>query len=192
MKSEHRRNIPNAPNGSPTAACRSRSAFSLVELVIVVVIIGVIAAIAVPRLSQGARGADESALRGSLTAMRNAIDRYAAEHNGTFPGAAMDGQGNGPNTFGAFESQLVKHSNSQGGVSSGGSQSHPFGPYLRAMPPVPVGPNKGEKTIAIDVVNSPPLVTGGPEGWVYNPLTGEVIANTDQPNAEGNRTYDEY
>ena len=68
---------------------RSRSqtrAFSLVELVIVVVIIGVIAAIAVPRISRGAKGAGESAVRMSLTGMRNAIDMYAAEHGGAWPG----------------------------------------------------------------------------------------------------------
>ena len=70
--------------------------FSLVELVIVVVIIGIIAAIATPRLSRGASAASESALRGNLKSLRSAIDRYAAEHGGAYPGYhKIDGQQKG-------------------------------------------------------------------------------------------------
>ena len=69
-------------------AANRKSAFSLVELVIVIVIIGIIAAIAVPRISRGAKGATDSALKGDLTALRSAIDLYAAEHGGSFPTVA--------------------------------------------------------------------------------------------------------
>ena len=44
-----------------------------------------IAAIAVPRISRGAKGASDAALRGDLAVIRSAIDLYAAEHNGDFP-----------------------------------------------------------------------------------------------------------
>ena len=67
-----------------------------------------------------------------------------------------------------------------------------FGPYLRAIPPAPVGDNRGSTAVAIDASNSPPLVTAGTEGWVYNPSTGEIIVNTDDPNPAGSLTYDEY
>ena len=166
--------------------------FSLVELVVVIVIISIIAAIAVPRLTTAASGAQEAALAASLRTMRDAIDRYAAEHIGTFPGVAGDGTGNGPNTAGAFVSQLTKYSNVAGGVSSSRGTAYAFGPYLRRVPPLPVSSMGGADAVAIDAVNSPPLVTAGDFGWVYNPTTGEIIANSDEPNAAGLRTFDEY
>ncbi len=174
------------------AARRPRPCFSLIELVIVVVIIAVIAAIAIPRMVRGSSGAGEAALRRNLSAIRTSIDAYAAEHGGTFPGFAADGLGGGAGTFDAFKSQMTKYSNHAGQGSLTGGTSYPFGPYLQRIPGVPVGPNRGDATAAIDAANSPPLVTGGPEGWVYNPLTGQILANTDEPNEAGTRTWDEY
>ncbi len=142
--------------------------FSLVELVIVVVIIGVIAAIAVPRISRGAKGAGESALRGSLAAMRNALDMYAAEHNGDFPGA--------DNLNTTVVRQLTEKTDVSGVVGT------EFGPYLRRMPPVPVGPNAAKATgimmaltgsLAVNEILDPTL------GWIYNKDTGDIIPNTD-------------
>lgn len=168
------------------------SSFSLVELVIVVVIIGVIAAIAIPRISSGVAATGESALKSNLAVLRRAIDLYAAEHGGVYPGARADGAGGAANTSQALESQLTKFSDEQGNVSATGSATYRFGPYLRRIPPQPVGDNANNSTVAIDSVNSPPLVTAGTEGWVYNPTTGEMIANTDDPNQDGSHTFDEY
>src|SRR5918993_360471 len=64
----------------------SRRGFSLIELVIVVVIIGIIAAIAIPRMSRGTAGAGDSALSGNLNVLRSAIELFATEHGGKFPG----------------------------------------------------------------------------------------------------------
>ncbi len=166
--------------------------FSLVELVIVVVIIGVIAAIAVPRISGGAAASDESALKANLTILRNAIDRYAAEHDGTFPGAAPDGIGGTVNSALAFVNQLTGYSNAQGKVSMTQDSSSRLGPYLRRVPPLPVGDNRDSAEVAVDTSNSPPVVTTGSEGWVYNPTTGEIIANSDKANRDNTRAYDEY
>ncbi len=144
--------------------------FSLVELVIVVVIIGVIAAIAVPRISRGAKGAGESALRGSLAAMRNSIDMYAAEHNGDFPGA--------DSLAATVVRQLTEKTDVVGAVGTD------FGPYLRRMPPLPVGANAA-KASGILMGTSDPLSGDIDEdldptlGWIYNKDTGDIIANTD-------------
>ncbi len=182
--------MPTSPGKQ--VRCPIRPAFSLVELVIVVVIIGIIAAIAVPRISSGSAGAGEAALKGSLKSLRDAIDRYAAEHNGDLPGAKADSLGNGPSSPEAFISQLTKYSNKAGAVSLTPAITHPYGPYLRRIPPLPVGSNNGKIDVGIDASNSPPLVIVGSQGWVYNPTTGEIIANSDDTNRDGSLTFDEY
>jgi len=159
---------------------RPRAAFSLVELVIVIVIIGIIAAIAVPRISRGAKGATQSAVRGDVAALRAAIDLYAAEHNGVFPGKNKnDGTAGG----GAADmvDQLSKFSDINGKVGAyNASTGIVYGPYLRnGLPPLPVGANAGSAGVLFDATNSPPTVAeAGGEGWVYNPNTGEIRANT--------------
>lgn len=141
-----------------------KRAFSLVELVIVVVIIGVIAAIAVPRISRGARGANESALRADLAALRNSIDVYAAEHGGTFPAVLT------------FEAQLTTFSDDGGLTNATKTGVFKYGPYLRALPGLPVagagatagalGSTKVSDTAATDV------------GWFYTVGSGTIVANT--------------
>src|SRR5436853_7899918 len=80
--------------------------FSLIELVIVVVIIAIIGAIAIPRLSRGAAGAADSALVGNLRILRSAVDLYASEHGGTFPGAAT------------IATRLTQYTDDQGNTSA--------------------------------------------------------------------------
>ena len=136
--------------------------FSLVELVIVVVIIGIIAAIAVPRISRGARGAGDSAVRMTLTGIRNAIDMYAAEHNGDFP----DGIDKA-----AIETKLVDK------TDVGGNPGTDFGPYLRSgFPAIPVGSQQGTSTLTIVTTGDP--TPDGLTAWAYSTDTGKFIANT--------------
>ncbi len=151
--------------------------FSLVELVIVVVIIGVIAAIAVPRISRGAKGASEAALLGSLRTLRDAIDTYAAEHGGERP--AQDKQ------LQTFIDQLTKRTNDAGeaGTTDG---EHIYGPYLRSMPPVPVGPNDGATGVKFKEDGNVAMGGGDKDkGWIYNFKTGHIYANSDQSDESG-------
>lgn len=142
-----------------------RNGFSLIELVIVVVIIGIIAAIAIPRMSRGAAGAGDSALTADLAVLRNAIDLYAAEHGGNFPGATV-------------VTQLTQYTDINGGVSATKTATHLYGPYLRKVPPMPVGTKNGQSAIYVETIasNTPP---GGAatDGWWYNSATGSVQAN---------------
>lgn len=187
-----RRRASALVRGFDGLSVRSAHSFSLVELVIVVVIIGVIAAIAIPRLAKGTSGAGEAALKKNLQALRTAIDTYAGEHGGVFPGALADGLGGAALSGDSLKSQLTNFSNPQGQCSATAGSGFRLGPYLQQIPAVPVGPNRGSAAVAIDSANVPPLVTGGPEGWVYNPLTGQIIANTDHPNDTGTLTWDSY
>jgi prepilin-type N-terminal cleavage/methylation domain-containing protein len=157
--------------------------FSLVELVIVVVIIGVIAAIAVPRISRGAKGANDASVRGSLASLRNAIDMYAAEHAGAFPGADKD-----PDTF---IRQLTTKTDIAG-TDNADATKNIYGPYLRGgLPPLQVGPNKGAS--GVEIVDVAPTVDEAKTtaGWVFDVTSGTIIANTDDTD-EGGVAYSAY
>ncbi len=135
-----------------------RRAFSLIELVIVVVIIGIIGAIAIPRMSRGASGAQDSAVTANLAVLRNAISLYEAEHPGTYPLVAT------------FVAQLTTYTDASGAAVATKDSTHIFGPYLRTVPTLPVGANKGSATVA--------AAQAAGVGWVYDATTGAIIAGT--------------
>jgi len=135
-----------------------RGGFSLLEVVIVVAIIAILAAIGIPRMSRGSKGANDSALSGDLAVLRNAIDLYAAEHGGAMPDAAT------------IADQLIKYTNATGGTSDTKDATHIYGPYIRKIPPLPVGAKKTKSGISD--------VTGAEIGWIYTASTGNIKANT--------------
>ena len=140
-----------------------RHGFSLLELVIVVVILGIIAAIAIPRMSRGSQGAADSALSGNLAVLRNAVELFSAEHNGSLP----DGN---------IVTQLTEYTDSGGAVSATKTGNYIYGPYLRQVPPLPVGTRKGATGVGAVASGSPPTVDANC-GWWYNTTTGDVYAN---------------
>lgn len=160
---------------------RTRGGFSLVELVVVIVIIGIIAAMAIPRLSRGSEGASGAAVSGDLAIMRNAIHLYAAEHMGKYPG----------HDSGDAIEHLTMFTNSAGDTSPTKTGAYIYGPYLVKVPPMPVGSKANPSDFALDTSNSPPVVTAGNEGWVYNPTTGEIIANSSATDS-GGKAYSTY
>ena len=142
-----------------TMTRKNTRAFSLIELVIVVVILGIIGAIAIPRMSRGAAGASESSLRSNLAAMRSAIELYSAEHNGSYP------------TVANFSDQLLTYSDAAGNTNATKTAVFAYGPYLRAVPSLPVGAKAGNTGVSADG-------SGAGDGWVYNETTGHIQANT--------------
>jgi prepilin-type N-terminal cleavage/methylation domain-containing protein len=137
---------------------RANRGFSLIELVIVVVIIAIIGAIAIPRMSRGAAGAADSALTGNLSVLRSAVDLYQTEHGGTFPVAAN------------IEAQLTKYSDSLGATQDTKGGAFIYGPYIRKIPPLPIGAKKGQTGIG---------TSDGPTiGWIYEEANGNIKANT--------------
>lgn len=159
------------------AFLRRQAAITLLEILIVVVLIGVIAAVAVPRISRGARGAADSDVLTSLVTLRSAIDLYHREHNFTYPA-----QDNSPETF---VDQLTRRTDAQGNVGSD-PNIYIYGPYLRAgIPAISVGPNRGAN--GVFVAGTGPTVDESLAtiGWVYNSVTGGLIANTDDRDETG-------
>ena len=147
--------------------------FSLLELVVVVVIIGIIAAVAIPRMSRGSAGAADAALSGNLAVLRNAIDLYSAEHSGAFPTAAL------------VSTAMTQYTDSAGAVSATRDTTHIYGPYLRKVPPLPVGAAKGNTGMA--------AATGDGVGWIYNATTGDIQANTTATEKDAaNKLYTDY
>lgn len=136
----------------------NRAGFSLLEVVIVVAIIAILAAIGIPRMSRGSKGANDAALSGNLAVLRNAVDLFAAEHGGSFPTAAD------------IENQLTQYTDVSGTVSASKTATHIYGPYMRGIPPLPVGAKKGQTGIAI--------IDGNDVGWIYTETTGAIQANT--------------
>jgi prepilin-type N-terminal cleavage/methylation domain-containing protein len=156
----------------------NRSGFSLIELVIVVVIIGIIAAIAIPRLSRGSAGAGDSAVSGDLAVLRSAIDLYATEHGGTYPLAG-----------GTFSSQMTEYTDANGSFSATKSATAIYGPYLRSVPTLPVGTNKGQNGIA-DATTATQGAAGN--GWFYNDATGAISTNCGTESDSTNKAYNNY
>ena len=143
----------------------TRRGFSLIELVIVVVILGIIGAVAIPRMSRGAEGAAESALVSNLATLRGAIELYAAEHGGTFP------------TVANFSDQMLLYSNASGGTNATKTGAFVYGPYLRAVPALPVGSRQGS--------NGAAAADAAGIGWLYNETTGAITANCADAEVNG-------
>ncbi|MDB5303956.1 MAG: putative fimbrial protein [Phycisphaerales bacterium] len=143
------------------ASKKKQDAFSLIELVIVVVIIGIIAAIAIPKMSKGSAGAAESALAGDMNLWRQAMDMYQNEHGGVYPDITN------------VVNQLTQYTNSDGTVQGAKNTATGvvYGPYMRSIPPLPVGPAavKGSTGIAGS--------SGATNGWIYDGA-GNITPNT--------------
>ena len=151
--------------------------FSLIELIVVVVIIGLIAAIAIPKVSRGVVGATDATLAQDLAQMRQALDMFQNEHGGVYP------------TMGMINSALTTYTDDTGTSGQTTKDStHPWGPYLKAIPPLPVGPAKGGTLIGQD--SGPTLGTN--VGWLYNPATGAIRANCSNEIDSAGNLYSSY
>lgn len=130
--------------------------FSLIELVVVVMILSIIAAIALRRVSGYADQSSANAARQDVSVLQLAIERYRAEH-GNYPDAAK------------FVEQLTAYSDVFGATSNERVAPFIYGPYIRKMPPVPLGPARGSAKVATAPADD--------VGWVYDPVSGEIAPN---------------
>lgn len=165
---------------------RQRRGFSLLELVIVVVILAIIAAIAIPRMSRGAKGADESSLKSSLAILRNAVDLYKAEHGGNYP----------TGTVAEVTNLLTTYSDVTGANTATAkdvANGIIYGPYVKAIPPLPVGTKKGDANLIVVTGAATVPPAAGTDGWWYNSTTGDWRANlADTETGDEDKPYNEY
>ena len=117
-------------------------------------------------------GAADSALAGDLAVLRNAIDLYATEHVGAFP------------TEADIANQLTQYTDAAGDAQAARDATHIYGPYLRKVPPVPVGARKGGTGIA--------AADAAGVGWIYTAATGDIHANTTTEADAAGTLYKDY
>ncbi|MDB5322696.1 MAG: putative fimbrial protein [Phycisphaerales bacterium] len=158
-----------------------RGVFSLMELAVVVVSLGVVAAIVGPRMSRGAVASPQQGdqvLVGRLRLLRGALDDYASEHGGRYPAGDA----------GRVVRQLTEYTDRAGETSPTRTAELRLGPYLREIPALPVGGRRGVALLAI--VGGSDVSAGG---WIYNPATGQIRANTEEGECDGiGRAYSAY
>jgi hypothetical protein len=79
---------------------------------------------------------------------------------------------------------MTQYTDAQGTVSATPSTTAIYGPYLRAIPPLPLGANKGETGVA--------AAAGAGVGWIYNAATGTITANTTTEADATGKLYSAY
>lgn len=172
---------------------RNESGFTLVELVIVIVILGILASIAVPQIMGSQQEAQDTALKSTLSTVRNAVEYYAAQHGSKFPGAKADGLGNNAGTEAAVKSQLIYYSKADGTCSKTKATGYQYGPYLRKeFPKVPCGNGVGKDTIKVTADKGALVATDKDGVWMFSYETGEAICNDTSTDTGGTKKYSEY
>jgi len=157
----------------PQSSRQKRSGFSILELLIVLSILGVAATIIRPRLSRASQSAPtmpNDVLIGDLRSLRSALLSYANDHRGRVPaGDAV-----------TIQRQLLQFSDRDGRTSPHRTAIHRLGPYISHLPVLPVGANRGRcEIVVINAVADSAGLNGEPRGgWLYEPATGLITANT--------------
>lgn len=145
---------------SPSRHARGRGqrgAFTLVEILIVVIILGILGTIIIGVFGNTTADAATGSLKDNLRSVRSALQIYIAQH-GSYPAIAT------------FEQQMTQFTDASGNPSTTRTATHIYGPYILAMPPMPLGTERGETG-----VTSTSYTTGF--GWGYDPITGLFRAN---------------
>jgi hypothetical protein len=126
----------------------------------------------------GMRGREDQ-LRRSVVEIREAVERFRADH-GFFPCAAPDGSSTGDPAL--FVRQLTEYTNAAGEPSPTASVQHVFGPYLEEFPAEPITGSAGV-VISTQTERLIPEIAAAVEegtgrgGWYYEVRSGNVVAN---------------
>ncbi len=184
MKSEDQRLGDGFFTGGMRAA--SSRGFSIAEITVVVIILGLLMLLVVPRLTKAAQADQEQTLRDHLGMLRTQILIYQAQHGGVAPGYPGGNTAMMP-THQAFVAQMTRFTNQAGDTSNAPSEEFRFGPYLSGVPKNPL--TKKKHIRFMKPTEQIPTATGD-QGWVYQPATGTIAANTSGTDIRGAKYTD--
>ena len=145
---------------------RQHKGFTLVELVVVVMILGILVAIAAPKMINIMGEATDNSTRMSLQVLRDAVENYASQNTGTYPGTDEA----------TFKAALADHLR---------------GPFPKC--PVGDGTADGVDVVSAGTALSGPGGDGSAATnmWKYDYTTGEIIINYSA-NSDSGTPYDEF
>ena len=177
-------NLANYARPSPGG----RAGFTMIEMLIVVVILGILATIVIPQFSNASQNAKENTLKDELRYLRTQIVVYKAQHHDVAPGYP-GGDATATATSADFVAQMIKPTNEFGVTNPTATPVFKYGPYLSSMPNNPL--TKLDGVWIVGDTEAMPDPTGADYGWIYKPLTGEIIANSTGADTSGN-AYKDY
>jgi prepilin-type N-terminal cleavage/methylation domain-containing protein len=134
-------------NNSPSIVARG---FTLIELIAVIVVLAILSGVAIPRYIDYTTRARESAIKGTLGAVRSGIANWYA--NSSVSGSPAFPTLTNLQTFGAT------------GVMQEPIMGNPYA-------------SNSTTIVAGTWASTPPVVTGG-AGWAYDAATGRFWANS--------------
>lgn len=149
-----------------------KKGLSFIELLIAIAILGILAAIILPTFQSHSQQAKEAAAKDNLRIVRNAIEIYAAHHNGVPPGYIDNDPSNQASPM-AFGNQMIKS-----------------GKYLLKRPE---NPFSNLNTIKVfdnneNFPDSPYMVDTF--GWLYKPATKTFKLNSPGTDSAGVPYFD--
>ena len=166
----------------------TRRGFTLVELLIVVSILGILAAIVLPEFSGHIQQAKESAAKDNLRLLREAIERYTADHNGVPPGYANGNtSSNALDTFFIIQLKIYTSLNSEISISK--SNVYCYGPYLNEFPTNPLN-GKSNVYVLANATTTFPESPPDNYGWIYAPSIKKIRLAYNETDSEGNSPYE--
>ena len=165
---------------------RHSRGLTLIEILVVVVILGILGAIVLPKFSNASATARENMLAEDLRVFRTQLTVFKGQHLNVAPGYPGLNSSVTP-TEDAFIAYLTGASNRDGNLGAIGTIGY-YGPYFSS---IPMNPLNAKNTVQIIADGDALPVTGdNSHGWVYQPSTLTLRADSPDTDTNGKAYYD--